>query len=112
MIPDRATDHVYVEHMLDCIARVEEYTQLQRDRFFGSRLIQDAVVRNLQVMAESSQRLSQEAKSVEAKIPWRAIAGFRNIVLHDYLGLDMETIWTVVEVELPPLRAALERLRE
>ena len=48
-------------------ARVEEYTQLQRDRFFGSRLIQHAVARNLQVLAESSQRLSQEAKSVEAK---------------------------------------------
>ena len=97
--------------MLDCIARVEEYTQLQRSRFFGSKLIQDAVVRNLQALAESSQRLSEEAKSAEAQIQWRAIAGFRNILVHDYLGLDMVTIWNVVEKELPPLRAALERLR-
>jgi uncharacterized protein with HEPN domain len=97
--------------MLDCIARVEEYTQLQRSRFFSSRLIQDGVIRNLQVLAESSQRLSEEAKSAEAQIPWRAIAGFRNILVHEYLGLDMETIWNVVEKELPPLRAALERLR-
>lgn len=97
--------------MLDCIARVEEYTQLQRSRFFGSRLIQDGVVRNLQVLAESSQRLSEEAKAAEAQIPWRAIAGFRNILVHQYLGLDMDAIWNVVEKELPPLRAALERLR-
>ena len=112
MIPDRATDQVYVEHMLDCIARIEEYTQLARSRFFSSKLIQDAVVRNLQVLAESSQRLSEEAQSAEAQIPWRSIAGFRNILVHDYLGLDMETIWNVVEKELPPLRAALERLRK
>jgi uncharacterized protein with HEPN domain len=98
--------------MLDCIARIEEYTQCQRSRFFTSSLIQDAVVRNLQVLAESSQRLSEEAQSAEAQIPWRAIAGFRNILVHDYLGLDMDTIWNVVAKELPPLRAALERLRE
>jgi hypothetical protein len=59
------------------------------------------------VLAESNQRVSQEARSAEAQIPWRAIAGFRNIVVHDYLGLDMEAIWNVVEKELPPLRSAL-----
>jgi len=60
---------------------------------------------------QPGQRLSEEAKSAEAQIQWRAIAGFRNILVHDDLGLDMETIWNVVEKELPPLRAALERLR-
>ena len=106
------TDLIYLEHMLDCIARIEEYTELQRNRFFESRLIQDAVIRNLQVLAESSQKLSEQAKSSEPQVPWRAISGFRNIVVHDYLGLDMETIWAVVESELPALKAALTRLRQ
>jgi uncharacterized protein with HEPN domain len=63
------------------------------------------------VLAESSQRVLQAARSAEAQIPPRAIAGFRNTVVHDYLGLDMETIWNVVEKEWPPRRSALERLR-
>ena len=106
------TDQTYIEHMLDCIARIEDYTQLEREKFFGSMMIQDAVIRNLQVLAESSQRLSQQTKSSTPQVPWRALSGFRNIVVHDYLGLDMETIWKVVESELPPLKDSLNRLRQ
>ena len=70
--------------------------------------LQDAVVRNLQIMAESSQRLSDEEKSKHPAIPWRDIAGFRNILVHDYLGLDLDIIWSVVEQDLPSLRDALK----
>ena len=62
--------------------------------------MQDAVVRNLQVMAESSQRLSEEIKTQYLSIPWKNISGFRNILVHDYLGVDLDMIWSVVEQEL------------
>ncbi len=76
-----------------------------------SELVQDAVVRNLQTMAESSQRLSDEIKDTQPQIDWRAIAGFRNVLAHDYLGLDLETIWLVIENEFSPLREALKTMQ-
>ncbi len=82
-------DQVYVEHMLECIERVERFVGKDRNRFMQSDLVQDGVVRNLQTLSESSQRLSGEAKNTQAGIDWRAIAGFRNVLVHDYLGLDL-----------------------
>jgi uncharacterized protein with HEPN domain len=104
-------DRVLVEYMLECIGRIEKYIAGQREKFFTSDLIQDAVVRNLQTMAESSQRLSNECKEFRPDIDWRAISGFRNILVHDYFGLDLNLIWLVVEKELPILKNALEDMR-
>jgi len=99
-------NRVYIDHMLDCIARIDEYVE-SKEHFFETRLVQDAVVRNLQVMAESSQRLSLVIKGNYPEIPWKNISGFRNIIVHDYLGLDLNMIWSVVELELPRLEQVL-----
>jgi uncharacterized protein with HEPN domain len=74
-------------------------------------LIQDAVIRNLQTMAESSQRLGDASKAQAPEVPWRAISGFRNILVHDYLGVDPDVVWQVVVADLPGLRDGLLRLR-
>lgn len=105
-------DLVYVEHMLECIERIERYSDRNRLRFMESEIVQDAVVRNLQVLAESSQRLSAQAKGKQPAIDWRAVAGFRNILVHDYLGLDLDTIWPVIEQDLPTLKAALKSIKD
>lgn len=100
---------IYIEHMLDCIHRINEYVE-SKEHFYSSRLVQDAVVRNLQVMSESSQRLPEQIKSTYPEIPWRQVSGFRNILVHDYLGLDLDVIWTVVEQELPGFETVLSRV--
>ena len=97
-------------HMRDCLDRILEYTNVERSRFDASRLVQDAVIRNLQTFAESSQRLSSEIKSTEPQIPWRELAGFRNVIVHGYLGVDLGAVWLVVEQDLPPLAAAVDRM--
>jgi uncharacterized protein with HEPN domain len=97
---------IYLDHMLDCIQRIDEYVESKK-QFYSSRLVQDAVVRNLQVMSESSQRLPEEIKKNYPDIPWKNISGFRNILVHDYLGVDLNVIWSVVEQELPGLEQAL-----
>lgn len=109
MNPDER-DRVYVVHMLDCIERVFEYCENDEKTFRSSRLIQDAVIRNLQTMAESAQRLSDRSKARAPELPWRAIAGFRNVVVHDYLGLDLEAIWLVVANNLDMLKSGLEKI--
>jgi uncharacterized protein with HEPN domain len=96
--------------MRECLGRIREYTGGERDRFLGSHLVQDAVVRNLQTLAESSQRLSTEIKATEPQIPWRALSGFRNVIVHGYLGIDLEAVWLVVAQDLPPLDDALSRM--
>ena len=94
-------------HMRDCLDRILEYTNAERSRFDASRLVQDAVIRNLQTLAESSQRLSSEIKATEAHIPWRELAGFRNVIVHGYLGVDLGAVWLVIEQDLPALTEAV-----
>jgi uncharacterized protein with HEPN domain len=105
---DSARDQIYVIHMLECIQRIDRYTGCDKDHFFKTQMVQDAVIRVLQTMAESAQRLSEEIKRSQPEIDWRAISGFRNILVHDYLGgIDLELIWQVIEQELPRLQASL-----
>jgi len=70
-------------------------------------MLQDAVIRNLQVMAESCQRLSDETKSRRPEIDWRKISGFRNVVVHDYLGIELDRVWQILVKDLPGLKAAV-----
>jgi len=111
MKPCGQADKVLIEHMLECVARIRAYTRDGRDTFLHSGLIQDAVIRNLQTLAESSQRLSDAAKDDEPSVPWKDMAGMQNILVHDYLGgVDIDTVWEVVDSRLPELEQALKRL--
>jgi len=101
---------VLLTHMRDCLDRILEYTNAERSRFDASRLVQDGVIRNLQTLAESSQRLSSEIKATEPQIPWRELAGFRNVIVHGYLGVDLGAVWLVVEQDLPALTEAVNRM--
>lgn len=104
----RKDDKLYLIHMTECIQRIESYTVGGQAEFMKTGMIQDAVVRNLQVMAESSQRVSGERKNRHPEIEWYKISGFRNILVHDYLGLDLATVWAIVANELPKLKQTLQ----
>lgn len=100
-------DPVYTKHMLECIERIEGYCSKKED-FLQSTLVQDAVLRVLQILSESSQRLSDSYKEQSGDIDWRGISGFRNILVHDYLGgIDLDLVWIVIDKELPRLKAVL-----
>jgi uncharacterized protein with HEPN domain len=101
-------DRVYLKHILRCIDRIEEYTA--QGSLFSNHLIQDAVIRNLQTLSESTQRLSSSAKSTRTDIDWNAISGFRNVLVHDYLGVDIKYISRTVTSDIPALKAACEDL--
>lgn len=111
MKPAPESDRVLLDHIRECIDRIQDYTGGDRSAFLASRLVQDAVARNLQTLAESTQRLGDSVKATEPAIPWRAISGFRNVLTHGYLGLDPEVIWSVVEKDLPQLAQAVERMQ-
>lgn len=110
MKPSAEADGVLLAHMRDCLDRILEYTNAERARFEASRLVRDAVIRNLPTLTESSQRLSDEIKGSEPQIPWRELAGFRNVIVHGYLGVDLGAVWLVVEQDLPALTEAVNRM--
>jgi uncharacterized protein with HEPN domain len=102
-------DGVYLRHVLRCIARIEEYTAVGREGFFSSPLIQDGVIRNLQTLAESAQRLSESIKESYPEVDWKGLAGFRNVLVHDYLGVDLQLVYRAVEQDVPRLKRACEQ---
>ncbi|HRK30152.1 MAG TPA: DUF86 domain-containing protein [Tepidisphaeraceae bacterium] len=104
------TDRLYLTHILTCIDNVQEDLAGGRDAMQNSRTIRDSVIRNLQVMTESSQRLSDAIKETEAAIPWKQIAGFRHRLVHDYFNIDIGLIWRVHNDHLPDLKAAAQRM--
>jgi uncharacterized protein with HEPN domain len=110
------SQRAYVEHVIECIRRIAEDSAPGRDAVFASRTLQDAIVRNLQVLCESTQRLSEPHKHRHPEIDWPSIAGMRNALVHDYFEVDFETVWLVVTRDLPPLektmRAILAELDE
>jgi len=102
-------DKLYLIHIAECIAKIESYTDgLGLSTFMTQAIAQDAVLRNLQVLAESTQRLSEDFKLRHPEVEWYKIAGLRNILVHDYLGIDLETVWAVVEKKLPELKEVVK----
>lgn len=104
-------DRVYLDHILECLEWIVRHVEEGRDAFLSDRKTQSAVLRELQTLAESTRRLSGGLKTSHPEVAWQAIAGFRNVLVHDYLGIKLERVWEVVERDLPVLRTALETMR-
>ncbi len=105
-------DRVYLDHILEAVARIRVNAQEGKDAFLASHMLQDATLRNLQTMTEATQRLSPERKAARPEIPWRELVAFRNILVHQYLGIDLELVWQVIERDLPALDSAARAMRE
>lgn len=105
-------DRIYLRHILECIRRVEEDTADGKDAFLSSHTLQDAVLRNLQTMTESTQRLAENTKERYPQIEWRHIAAFRNVLVHDYLGIDLERVWEITQRDVPALKAIVLSILE
>jgi uncharacterized protein with HEPN domain len=79
--------------------------------FRSNRTVQDAVLRNLQILSESTQRLSPAVKSAHPGIPWSDIANFRNRIVHDYLKIDLDIVWEIIKKSLPPLKSSVQEIQ-
>lgn len=100
-----------VEDILDAIARIERYVAgINSEQFKADQKTVDAVVRNLEIIGEAVRHLAAEEQNLPAAVPWTDIAGMRNILIHEYFGVDLNIIWQTVTVDLPALRAELERV--
>ena len=101
---------VYLAHILECIGRIESYVANGKDAFFAEPLIQDAVIRNFEVIGEAAKRLPDTYRQANPSIPWRSLAAFRDVLIHQYEGVSLPDVWQVIERELPILKAAIAAL--
>lgn len=102
------TDEVYLRHILDAAARIARYTVGGHEEFLRETHWQDATIRQLEIIGEATKRLSVTLRDAHPQVPWRKIAGLRDVLIHDYLSVDIEAVWQIAEREVPQLRREVE----
>ncbi len=102
----------YVDDMIDFAQKVIAYTDgLSQERFVASGLNYDATIRNLELIGEAATHIPDEVRAAHPEIPWRMIIATRNRVIHGYLGIDNDMLWSIIQDDAPALLLLLESLR-
>lgn len=105
--------HFYVDDMIGFAENIHAYTEgLDQAGFTASGLNYDATVRNLELIGEAATHIPEEIRKDNAQIPWRLIIALRNRLIHGYLGIDNDTLWSVIKTDIPALLPQLRELRK
>jgi len=96
-------DKLYLIHILECIEKINSYTSSGETEFLNSTLLQDAVFRNFEIIGEATKNLSLDFRERYPEIPWRKMAGLRDVLIHNYMGVDARLVWNIVKNDLPDL---------
>jgi uncharacterized protein with HEPN domain len=101
-------DRIYLIHIWECIQRIESYSIEGRSAFLESTMMQDAIIRNFEIIGEATKHLSLEMRQSHPEIQWRGLAGFRDVLIHNYMGVDLVEVWNIIENELIHIKSSLK----
>jgi len=104
-------DLAYIEHILDCIRKINEFSKgLSLKEFKTNEMVQDAIIRNIEIIGEASKKISKDTKQTYYKIPWKEISGMRDKLIHDYLGVDITVVWNTIHQDIPTLEKLISEI--
>ena len=104
-------DAVYLIDIIEAAKLVMSYvTEKSKEDFLADSQCQDAVIRRLEIIGEAARRISEEIRIQHASIPWKSMMGMRNLMIHEYDGVDLSVVWETVQKDLPVLMAKVEKI--
>ena len=104
-------DKIYIEHILQSIDRIEAYLSGKDHQSFSDDFMtQDAVVRQLEIIGEATKRISKELRNINPQVPWSDMAGMRDILIHDYIDVDIDIVWKTASESIINLKSLLLNL--
>ncbi len=109
-------DKLYIQHILDSIKSIQEYTEnINKEQFLAkenkdNKMIRAAVIREFEVIGEAVKKLSEEIKKSNSDLPWLEISNMRNKLIHEYFGVNFKIVWSAIENDLPILKQAMSEL--
>jgi len=101
---------LYLTHILECIEKIILYTSSGENEFAKSTLLQDAVIRNFEIIGEATKNLSLDFRERHPEIPWRKMAGLRDVLIHNYMGVNIRMVWNIVKNDLPVLKRDISKV--
>lgn len=102
---------LFLKHILDSVRQIEEYVQdTSKEKFLASPQIQDAVMMRLAIIGEATKNLPDDLRQKYEQIPWSSIAGMRDMLIHEYFGVDAEIVWNTVKKDLPVFKSHMETI--
>jgi uncharacterized protein with HEPN domain len=103
-------DAFYLRHILDALQKIEMYTADGREAFMAGSHWQDAAMRQLEIVGEAAKRLSPELRAKYPDVPRRRVAGLRDVLIHDYFGVDLTAVWQLIQTDVPELKTLVETI--
>lgn len=100
----------YVDHIRESMSYIELWVAEGRDHFLGDVRTQAAVIRKLHELSESIKRLGAVVGERHPEVPWREVVAFRDVIVHDYLGLNLERVWDIATIHVPALKPHITRI--
>lgn len=106
-------NNIYIDHILTCLDDINNFvSNCSEQEFYENKMMQNACIRSFEVIGEASKRISLEFRSNYPQIAWKKIAGFRDVLIHDYEGIDIQNVWYIIQNDISALKSQLEEIQK